>query len=139
MESDSRRVGAPLNNQSATKHGIEGSINRLADGRALVGRAHDAQMAVRDEIEAAGVVSLLGRNVERTQAVTDLLWNEIQAAVQADDPEQFDRWVRRFGWLVGVVNRAIQQWSDFEKNGDEGTSARHVLDALRARENGETK
>ena len=131
-------MSAPVGNQNAVSHGVEGSIKRLADGRALVGRAYVAQAQVRSEMETDGAVVLLRRNVERTQAVTDLIWNEIQAAVEHDDSDEFDRWVRRFGWLIGVVNRAIQQLSDFEKAGDEGTSARDVLDALRAGEDGGT-
>ena len=118
-------------NESRLTHGIERSVKALASGRDLVGRAHDAQLAVHSEIETDGVIALLRRNVERTQAVTDLVWNEIQAAVQADDAERFDAWVRRHGWLVGVVNRAIQQLGDFEKNGDKGTSASAVLSAIK--------
>lgn len=108
-------------NQSSLKHGIERSIKALASGGDLVGRAHDAQLAVHSEIETDGVISLLRRNIERSQAVTDLIWNEIQAAVENGDSEHFAAWVKRHGWLVGVVNRAIQQLADFEKNGDKGT------------------
>jgi hypothetical protein len=113
---------------SALKHGGEAAVKAIQHGEPLTGLAAEAERAVVDELESRGPAALEVRNACRAQAACDLYWNAIQAVADQGNLEMLDRYVARFGWLVGVSLRA---WAQVKKAGGSGEDP-HIVDAMKA-------
>ena len=122
-------AGALKGNQNRTTHGGDGAIQAISAGRPLTGLAHEAVMAVVDELQRSGIPPLIERNAVRLQAATDLFWNAVQKAADDGDLVALDRYATRFGWLA---TKALAAWRQVEQSAVErGLSTADILEAYR--------
>lgn len=96
-------------NQNATKHGGEGAIRRISEGKPFLGLAADEQKAIEAELQASGQAEIVKGDAIRLQTAVNLYWNAVLKAAQDGDIAALDRYVARYGWLSGVTLRAWQQ------------------------------
>ncbi len=123
-------------NQHATKHGGEGALRRMNQGKPFIGLAADEERRVIAEVAAGGYDPLVKRNAISLQTITDLYRDAVFKAAEAGDLAAFDRYVARYGWLSGVTLRALAQVAALEKDAAKGkTGAIDVLKAIKAARN----
>jgi hypothetical protein len=121
-------------NQANVKHGGEGAIKRIAEGKEFIGLAAEEQKAVETEFQGAGQSALVVKNAIRLQTALNLYWGAVQKAAQDGDLAAFDRYIARYGWLAGVTLRALAQVAQ-----DEQKAARRgegIVDVLAAMDKG---
>lgn len=133
-----RQGRAPKGNQNRLVHGGEAAIKRLGRGEVFQPEspAHQAQLAIYDELDQAGLRSYLESKAVQAEAICDLFYGEIARAAQARDAELLDKRVKRWGWMRGVADRTWKLVLQIEKQGGGGD----VLDvALSASEEGDNE
>jgi hypothetical protein len=96
-------------NQNSIKHGGEGAIRRISEGKPLIGMAHDMELTVKDDLETKGRAALVVQTAIRLQAAAELYWNAVSKAAQDGNIDALDRYIARYGWLAGVSLRAWAQ------------------------------
>ncbi len=121
------------NNQNAIKHGAEGAIRRISEGKPFIGLAKDEQKAVEAELQANGQAEIVKRDAIRLQSCLNLYFNAVEKAAADGDLAAFDRYISRFGWLSGVTLRA---WSQVAINDKSATKydPSTILDIYRDKE-----
>ena len=102
-------------NQHALKHGGEGAIKRIQQGKPFLGLALEEEQRVADQYELEGRLEIEKQTAIRLQTAQNLYWSAIQKAAQDGDLLALDRYVARFGWLAGVALRAWDQVGKSEK------------------------
>ena len=100
---------AKIANQQAVKHGGEGAIRRISEGKPFLGIALDQQRAVTERLETEGLEVIVQENAIRLQTATDLYYQAVLKAAQDGDTGAFDRFIARYGWIAGVTLRAWAQ------------------------------
>lgn len=126
QKSGQKSYNARFGNQSAVKHNGETAISAIHNGTELTGPARQAELAVYEELASAGRASIVTRNAARLQAASDLFWNALIRAGEANDLEKIDRYAARFGWLSQAALRAWAQVGVEEKSNDDP----NLIDAL---------
>lgn len=116
-------------NQHATKHGAEGAIRRISEGKPFLGLAADTEKAVIDDLAQMGMEEIVRRDAIRLQTVNDLYYSALLKAAESGDLTAFDRYVARFGWIAGVTLRAWAQVATSDKDKAKGGSV-SMVDAL---------
>lgn len=96
-------------NQNAVKHGIDGAIKRLSEGKPFIGLAAEEEKAVITDIELMGIPSLKKSNAIRLQTIQNLIWNALEKALQDGDLAAAERYMRLQGWLSSKVRDG---WKD---------------------------
>jgi len=132
------KSGAPKGNNNRLVHGGEAAIKRLGRGEVFRSEspAHQAQVAIYEELDQAGLRNYLESKAVQAEAICDLFYSEIARAAQARDAELLDRRVKRWGWMRGVADRTWKLVLQVEKQGAGGD----VLDvALSASEEGDNE
>lgn len=104
-----RKRGAQPGSQHALKHGGEAAVAAIRHGRVFTGILAEAELAVYRELDEGGVPALVRRLAARAVAATDLYWNALSAAAEDRNLDAIDGYVGRFGWLLGVSMRALEQ------------------------------
>lgn len=118
---------APKNNKNHLIHGGAAAIKALSTGTQFTGLAAETQGEVETDLVNKGQASMVVENATRIQAAARLYWNAISKAMDDGDLALLDHYIARFGWLVGVANRA---WDQASK--DMPNKKRHdVIDLLR--------
>ena len=92
-------------NAANLRHGGERAVKALQKGSSLVGIARELQADVHDQIEREGVLAVLRESAERHQAVANLFYGLI---LGADNVEDADRYVQRFGWMNSKAFRMLE-------------------------------
>lgn len=115
-------------NQNALKHGGEGAIRRISEGKPFIGLAAEEEKAVAAEIEESGIDALVRADAIRLQTALNLYWGAVQKAAQAGDLDALDRYTARYGWLAGVTLRALAQLKTMAKD---KTNVQEVIDLYR--------
>ena len=127
---DKNTVGEK-NNQHALKHGGEGAVLRISQGKPFIGLAADEQNNVEVILENAGPSALVKHDAIRLQTALNLYWNAVEKAAADGDLVGFDRYIARFGWLAGVTIRAwAEVKQDSKQNG--GRLAQVLIDMQNA-------
>lgn len=92
-------------NLAGQKHGGEGALTRLNDGRPFVGLALETYHSILErwgytdsELASHGLVGDIVRETARQQTVTELLHAATLGAAELGDLEKWDRFVKRWGW-----------------------------------------
>lgn len=116
-------------NQSAVKHGGEGAIRRISEGKPFLGLAADEQRAVENQEQNEGRAALVKMNAIRLQTALNLYWLAVEKAAADGDLPGFDRYVARYGWLAGVTLRA---WAEVAKEAKK--DKKNVIDWLQGRQ-----
>ncbi|MCE5209883.1 MAG: hypothetical protein LLG42_16465 [Chloroflexi bacterium] len=117
-------------NQRAFKHGGEGAVRRISEGKPLIGLAAEEEKIVTAELAETGPLEIVKRDAIRLQSALNLYWNAVEKAAQDGDIAALDRYVARFGWLSGVTLRA---WADVSKN-EKGRRQKNIIDILKGGE-----
>lgn len=132
-----RKPGGQPGMQNALKYGGEGAIKRISTGKPLIGIAAEEEKAVTAELADKGVSELSKADAVKLQAAANLYWNAVCKAAQDGDIAALDRYVARFGWLMGVTLRAWAQVRNDEKDIAKGqVSLVDVLAAMDAAKEG---
>jgi hypothetical protein len=97
---------AKAGNQSALKHGGEAASKALLSGKPFTGLAVETEKAVTADLDTQGRAALVERLAIRAQVCTELYWQAVTSAADRGDLAALDRYIARFGWLVGVAGRA---------------------------------
>lgn len=119
-------------NQHAIKHGGEGAIRRISEGKPFLGLAADTEKTVTADLAEMGIEELVRRDAIRLQTVSDLYYAALLKAAESGDLAAFDRYVARFGWLAGVTLRAWAQVTAGDKDKAKGgASVVDVLNSIR--------
>lgn len=118
-------------NDHAVKHGGAAAIRSISEGKPFTGLAADAQKEVESDVEMKGQSEMMRENAVRAQTAVRLYWNAIGKALEDGDLALLDHYVARFGWLVGVANRA---WELAGKDLPDKKRA-NVIDLLRGDNN----
>ncbi len=123
-------------NQHAIKHGGEGAIRRISEGKPFLGLAADEQKAIEAELQASGQAEIVKGDAIRLQTAANLYWNAVMKAAQDGDIAALDRYVARYGWLSGVTLRAWQQVAANDKAAaHNGPSVIDVIQAMKDKAN----
>ena len=112
---DKTRGNYNKHNQSAYKHGGEGALKRIQEGKPFIGLASEEEQRIIAEYELTGRLELEKQTAVRLQTVQNLYWDAINKAAQDGDLITLDRYVARFGWLAGCSLRAWDQVGKGEK------------------------
>lgn len=96
-------------NQNAVKHGIDGAIKRVSEGKPFIGLAAEEEKAVIADIERMGIAGLMKSNAVRMQTIQNLIWNALEKALQDGDLAMAERFMRLQGWLSSKVRDG---WKD---------------------------
>jgi len=118
---------APKNNKNHLIHGGAAAIKALSTGAKFTGLAADAQVEVESDLVTKGQAAMVFENATRVQTAARLYWNAISKAMDDGDLALLDHYIARFGWLVGVANRA---WDQARKDMPD-KKRRDVIDMLR--------
>lgn len=118
------------NNQRALKHGGEGAIRRISEGKPLIGAAYEEQKRVEADLAEVGIDGLVQDDAIRLQTACNLYWTAIEKAAQEGNLAALDRYIARFGWLVGVTLRALAQMKANEKA--RAKTAAGIVDVMEA-------
>jgi hypothetical protein len=116
--------------------GGEGGVKRLATGAPFVGLAAESQREVEAELATDGRAAIVQRAAIRLEAVARLFYNAVLSATEQEDFTKLAQYAQRYGWLQA---RALGAWAQVKqevKDGDKGTSAHEVLEAIRGNDNG---
>jgi hypothetical protein len=116
-------------NQNATKHGAEGAIRRISEGKPLLGIARDMQLEVEEALETQGVEAIVLEGAVGLETAARLYKNAFLAAAEKGDLEALDRFGARYGW---IQSKALLAWAlvKQDRKGKGGRLA-EVLDAYR--------
>jgi hypothetical protein len=123
---------AVKDNQTALKHGGDGAVKRISEGKPFIGLAEDERLAVEAQYKDGGQLPFMEANAIRCQAALNLFWNAVLKAAQDGDLLAFDRYIARYGWLAGVTMRA---WADVGKEA-KTKGKKNVIDMLKGEGNG---
>lgn len=116
---------------SNVKHGGEAAIKLLTAEQPLVGVAAEFESAAIEELEKTSIASLLKARAIRHLAVADLYYAAIAGA---DNLENMDRLVRRYGWLNSAAHRQLLAVNEMEQANDDD-----ILDLVLEADNGEDR
>lgn len=97
---------AEIGNQQTVKHGAEGAIRRISEGKPFLGIAAEREKEITAELAESGIPAIMERDAIRLQTAADLYFDAVQKAVQDGDLAAVDRYIARFGWIAGVTIRA---------------------------------
>lgn len=129
---DNKRGNYNKHNQSAYKHGGEGALKRIQEGKPFIGLAAAEQERVESQLSLVGSLGIERNLMTRLVTATNLYWNAIEKAAQEGDLIALDRYIQRFGWLATSSLRALKQVSDHEKEGgNTPIDAQIILDSYR--------
>ena len=95
-------------NQNATKHGAEGAIRRISEGKPLLGIARDMQLEVEEALETQGVEAIVLEGAVGLETAARLYKNAFLAAAERGDLEALDRYGQRYGW---IQSKALLAWA----------------------------
>lgn len=118
-------------NQAHLVHGGSAAVRDLASGAPFSGLAAQTEIEIRQELADLGTVEMIRREAVRLATATRLYWNAVQAAVDGQDLEQFDRYIRRYGWLASATLRAWAQLSKAEEDAPSSLDYDQLVQELR--------
>ncbi len=95
--------------------GAEAAVRALSRGEPFTGLAARELCEVIQTFEDEGRLEIMKHNAYRGQATANLFWQAIQKAADEGDLQRLDEYVKRFGWLLGVVTRLWQAEAIEEK------------------------
>jgi len=121
-------------NKNHEKHGGAAAVQAISKGTAFTGLAATAQANVESDLVTKGQPALVVENATRVQAAARLYWDAISKAMDEGDLARLDHYIARFGWLVGVANRA---WDQASKDMPDKKRL-NVIDLLRGPNNDES-
>jgi hypothetical protein len=122
-------------NQAAFKHGGAAAMERIKQGKSFVGLALEEEQRVSAEYEELGRLEMEKRSAIRLQTVSDMYFSAIQKVAQDGDLVALDRYVARWGWIIGVTLRA---WDQVGK-GEKKLNKKSIIDILQPTEKKEGK
>lgn len=91
------------------KHGGSAAVRDLAAGKSFTGMAAREERAVRDQLEAEGLLPMLETQLCRQMAAANLFWNAGQADLERGDLKAFTLHMDKMGWLSGASVRTAMQ------------------------------
>jgi hypothetical protein len=93
---------------SATKHGGQGALRRIQDGREFTGLARIAEQEVEDRLASEGIEGELERDARRLQVVSDLYYGAFINATEEHDTDRATGYLKVWCW---VHNSAVRAWT----------------------------
>lgn len=115
------------NNTSALRHGGAAARKALTTGADFIGPARLAELAVRDELQVNGRLSVVERAAIRLQAAADLYWGALCDAGERDDVKAVNSHAKSFGWLQ---SKALAAWQQLKQEQDKIPDALDYEDLL---------
>lgn len=110
--------------KAALKHGGSGAETRLTKGREFVGVARETEIAVTQELESDGLAGVYRKRALRLQTVSDLYYQAILGAENIDD---LDKFVKRYGWLQASALRSLVMLKELEKDQDQNAGVSDII------------
>ena len=106
----------PPGNEHALKHGGEGALEAIREGRPFKGLAASEERSVKAELQAAGRAEMVKQEAVRLKTACNLYWGAVCKAADDADLEGLDKYIKRYGWLAGATLRAWAQVKDEDKD-----------------------
>ena len=100
----------PPQSQNAKKHGAYGYLNRTKDNQPLPMDLYLIQNEVLADMEADGAAGSVKKQALRLSTAAELLWKHMST-----DSEQFNKYLKSWGWLVNSSIRAMREYSALNK------------------------
>ena len=100
----------PPQSQNAKKHGAYGYLNRTKDNQPLPMDLYLIQNEVLRDMQADGPAGSVKKQALRLSTAAELLWKHMSS-----DPEQFNKYLKSWGWLVNSSIRAMREYSALNK------------------------
>lgn len=126
------------NNSAAQRHGGEGALARLREGKPFLGMALElyhsvlARWGFTDaDLKDGGLRGDIVRETARQLSVTELLLNATFGAAEEGDLEKWDRLVKRWGWRSDKSLSAMHRLIELQKTDETEIDYEKLLKALR--------
>lgn len=93
--------------RNALQHGGAAARVALTKDIEFTGPAHEAELAVREELATDGRVSIMERLAIRLTAACDLYYNAVVDAANRGDERSYHSYLKSFGWLA---SKSLAAW-----------------------------
>lgn len=96
--------------QNAKKHGAYGYLNRTKNNKPLPVDLYLIQNEVLADMETDGAAGSVKKQALRLSTAAELLWKHMSS-----DSEQFNKYLKSWGWLVNSSIRAMREYAALNK------------------------